>query len=194
MALLKKKAAEEFRVPGLAESSPEYAALIAKRQELQERYSALNAERSKLRREIEAEKSKGGQRLSSDVAKLLGDDPVDSVSALSKQLREVTTEMGNIESAQEVLRRRIDEARNNASKVVCDTVRQEYQRRLGALCNAARALEAARQDLDALLDQLDAEDIRKDYLRVITPHFMGDRRDGKVGYFLKECAGAGHNV
>jgi chromosome segregation ATPase len=189
-----KKPTEAFKVPSLESASPEYAALIAKRQELQDRYSALNAERSKLRKDIEAAKAAGGQRLSTGVAALLGEDPVDSVTALSKRLREVVTTMSDVENAQEVLRRRIDEARNVASKIVCDGVSQEYQRRLGAMCDAARALEAARQDHDALLDDLEREDVRKDYLRPVVPFFLGDRRDGKVSYFLREAKGAGYNV
>jgi chromosome segregation ATPase len=110
MALLKKKdTAESFKVPSLVESSEEFAGLVAKQAELHNRYSELHAERSKLRDEIEAEKAKGGQRLSPGVAALLGDGP-DSLTLLSARLREVATEMSTIEDAQEVLRCRIDES------------------------------------------------------------------------------------
>jgi hypothetical protein len=83
-------------------------------------------------------------------------------------------------------------ARNQASKVVCDTVRQEYQRRLGAVCDAAKALEAARQEHDALLDDIEREDVNLAYLRPVRAHFLGDRREGKVFYFLKEVKEFGH--
>lgn len=192
MANLKKKPADEFVVPTLAESSQEYNGLIVKRQGLHERYLALNAESHKLRGEIEKAKAAGGQPLSPSVAALLGDAP-DSLTLLSQRLREVATDMNNIEAAQEILRRRIEEARNGASKAVCDTVRQEYQRRLGAVCDAARALDAARQDHDSLLDDIEREDVSLAYLNVVRAHFLGDRRDGKVHYFLKEAAEA-HNV
>lgn len=195
MAPLKKTAAAEpYHVPSLAEASPEYAALIAKRQELEQTYSKLNTEHSKLLEEITAAKAAGGQRLSPGVAALLGDEPADSITELSKQLSDVVAAMSNIEDAREVLYRRTGEARDKASKVVCDMVRQEYQHRLGVLCDAARALEAARQHHDELLDWLDVEDINKNYLPVIQPHFMGDRRDGKVSYFLREVKEKGHNV
>jgi len=167
MALLKKKPADEFHVPSLSEASPEYAGLIAKRQDLSERYSALNAEHSKLRDEIEKAKKAGGERLSPGVAALLGDAP-DSLTMLSQRQHEVVSEMGNIEAAQEVIRRRLDEARNVASKVVCDTMRQEYRRRLGALCEAARALEAARRAHDELLDDLEREDVHLGHLSPVT--------------------------
>lgn len=182
MANLKKKDVEEFVVPSLAESSQEYNGLIAKRQELHERYLALNAESNKLRGEIEKAKSAGAQPLSPSVAALLGDAP-DSLTLLSQRLREVTSDMNNIEAAQEILRRRIEEARGVASKAVCDTVRQEYRRRLGVLCDAARALEAAREHHDALIDGLEREDVSLGYLDPITPHFMGDRREGRFSIF-----------
>lgn len=192
MAALKKKETEEFRIPSLAESSQEYNGLIVKRQGLHERYLALNAESNKLRGEIEKAKAAGAKPLSPSVAALLGDAP-DSLTLLSKRLREVSAEMNDIEAAQEILRRRIEEARNGASKAVCDAVRGEYQRRLGALCGAAKALEAARQSHDELIDAIEREDVNLAYLKPVHPFFMGDRREGKVHYFLKEVAES-HNV
>ncbi|MCD9898140.1 hypothetical protein QIH85_43040 [Bradyrhizobium japonicum] len=142
MAPLKKKTDDTFVVPTLSEASPEHADLVAKQIELQTRYGELNAERSLLRREIEAEKAaekaSGRKRPSLAVAELLGDNAEGSVAGLSKKLREVSTDMANIEGATEILRRRLDESRNAASKIVCDTVRQEYRRRLTALCAAAK--------------------------------------------------------
>jgi chromosome segregation ATPase len=193
MALLKKTAAEPFRVPSLAESSPEYAGLTEKQTELQNRYTKLRAERTKLNGEIEAEKAAGGQRVAPEVARLLG-DPEDSVTGLSQRLRAVATEMGNIESAQEILRRRMEEARGRASAMVCATVRPEYDRRLGVLCKLLSEVETARQSHDELLDDLEREDVAKSYLRPVIPFFLGDRHDGKVGYFLKEAREAGHSV
>ncbi|MGY4428264.1 hypothetical protein ACVWWO_000741 [Bradyrhizobium sp. F1.13.1] len=193
MTILKKKDTESFRVPTLSEASPEYAGLVEKRQELSDRYRELSGERSKLSGDIEAEKAAGGQRLSPGVAALLGDSP-DKLTLMSQRMREVATSMDNIEAAQEVIRRRMDEARNGASKVVCDTVHHEYQRRLGAVCAAAKILETAREQHDALLDDIEREDVNLAYLRPVRAHFLGDRREGKVFYFLKEAREAGHNV
>ncbi|MGY0574052.1 hypothetical protein ACTGJ9_025730 [Bradyrhizobium sp. RDM12] len=194
MAILKKRPADEFRVMSLAETSPEFAALIAKRHELEQSYSKLNAERSNLLDEIKAAKAAGGERLSAGVARLLGEEAEGSVTELSKRLRDVVAEMGVIEDTREVLRRRTDEARDKASKIVCSASLLEYQRRLKSLCEAARALEAAREEHDALLDDLESEDVRLGYLRPVRAHFLGDRREGKVFYFLKEVREAGHNV
>ncbi|WP_431014687.1 hypothetical protein [Bradyrhizobium pachyrhizi] len=187
-----KKNTDAFVVPSLADGSPEYKALVEKQTELQGRYSELYSERTKLRREIEAEEAAGKQRLAPEVARLLG-DPDDSVTALSNRHREVAVEMGHIEVAQETLTRRLSEARNAASKAVCDSVRGEYQRRLSAVCEAAKALESARDYHDSLLDDIEREDVNVAYLRPVHPHFMGDRKQGRIFYFLREVKEA-HNV
>lgn len=193
MAPLKKTEAEPYRIPALGEASPEYAGLVSKQTELHNRYTELRAERSKLSGEIEAEKAAGGQRVAPDVARLLG-DPEDSITGLSQRLRAVATEMANIEAAQEILRRRVEEARGRASAMVCANVRSEYDRRLGVLCTLLTEVEAARQSHDELLDGLDREDVAKSYLQPVIPHFLGDRRDGKISYYLREVNEAGHNV
>ncbi|MEH2546898.1 chromosome segregation ATPase [Bradyrhizobium sp. AZCC 2262] len=189
--LLKKTAAEPFRVPSLAESSQEYAGLTAKQTELHNRYTELRAERTKLNGEIEAEKAAGGQSVAPEVARLLG-DPEDSVTGLSQRLRAVATEMGNIESAQEILRRRMEEARGRASAMVCATVRPEYDRRLGVLCKLLSEVETARQSHDELLDDLEREDVAKSYLRPVIPFFLGDRNDGHIPRFMREVTEAGY--
>jgi hypothetical protein len=102
--------------------------------------------------------------------------------------------MANIESAQEILRRRMEEARGRASAMVCATVRPEYDRRLGVLCKLLTEVEAARQSHDELLDDLEREDVAKSYLRPAIPFFLGDRHDGKISYFLREVAENGHNA
>ncbi|MCD9825475.1 hypothetical protein [Bradyrhizobium japonicum] len=192
-SLLKKKTADEFRVPSLAEADPSYGALTDKQTELHNSYIKLRDERSKLSREIEAEKAAGGQRVAPDVARLLG-DPEDPITGLSQRLRDVATEMGNIESAQEILRRRMEEARGRASAMVCATVRPEYDRRLGVLCKLLSEVETARQSHDEILDDLDRGDVAKSSLQPVIPFFLGDRHDGKIAYYLREVKEAGHNA
>ncbi|MGQ2182344.1 hypothetical protein ACT4MK_03235 [Bradyrhizobium barranii] len=81
------------------------------------------------------------------------------MTLLSARLREVATEMGNIEAAQETLRRPIEEPRGRASAIVCATLRSEYDRRLSLLCKLLTEVETARQSQDELLDDLDREDV-----------------------------------
>ncbi|WP_234683977.1 hypothetical protein [Bradyrhizobium monzae] len=189
MASLKKKDVEEFRVPTLGESDAAYAALLQRQSDLSAMLSKLHSERGELEKNI-AEQPKSPY--SAGVSRLLGDDE-GAAPHLRKRRGEVLGEITDVETALVVIRKRLDEARNGASKAVCDAVRQEYQKRLGVVCDAARALEAARQSHDELIAAIEREDVNLAYLKPVHPFFMGDRREGKVFHFLKEVAEA-HNV
>ncbi|MFT4116581.1 hypothetical protein [Bradyrhizobium sp.] len=185
MVLLKKKPTDEFVVPTLETSSQEYAGLVAKRQEVSELLSSLNKEAADLDTQIAAAPKAPH---SAGVSRLLG-DPEDSAPHLRKRRREVSGEIADAETALQVLARRIAAARDVASKAACDAVRGEYQRRLSVVCDAARALEAARNDHDALLDDLEREDINLAFLRPVRAHFTE-----RVSFFLKEVSEAGFDV
>lgn len=190
MAAPKKKDTEEFRVPSLAEADATYAAMLQRQSDLSAMLSKLHSERGELEKNI-AEQPKSPY--SAGVSRLLGDDE-GSAPHLRKRRAEVLGEITDVETALLVIRKRLDEARNGASKAVCDTMRQEYQRRLGAVCDAAKALEVAREQHEALLDDIEREDVNLAYLSPVRAHFLGDRREGKVFYFLREVREAGHNV
>ncbi|XUJ34106.1 hypothetical protein ACQ5SK_43625 [Bradyrhizobium japonicum] len=184
----KKKDTEEFRVPSLAESSQEYNGLIVNSLGCMSDTSRSTLRATSCVAKLKA-RAAGGQPLSPSVAASLGDAP-DSLTLLSQRQREVATEMNNIETAQEILRRRIEEARNGASKAVCDSVRGEYQRRLGAVCEAARALEAAREDHDSPLDDIEREDVRVDHFAT-SPSVLSRRPARRKGFPLFEGSRGG---
>jgi len=188
MAPFKKKPADDFRVTSLGEADPAYAALLQRQSELSELLSKLRNERSDLDKKIEEQPK---SPYSAGVSRLLGDDE-GAAPHLRKRRAEVLGEITDVETALVVIRKRLDEASNNASKLVCDNVRGEYQRRLGVVTDAAQSLEAARQDHDALLDDIEREGVNLAYLRPVRPFFLGDRSEGRVFYFLKEVKEAGH--
>lgn len=190
MATLKKKDTEEFHIPSLGEADAAYAALLQRQIDLSAMLSKLHGERGDLDKKIAEQPT---SPYSAGVSRLLGDDE-GAAPHLRKRRAEVLGEITDVETALSVIRKRLAESRNGASKAVCDSVRGEYQRRLGALCDAARALEAVREQHDALLDDIEREDVNIAFLRPVRPFFLGDRREGKVHHFLKECAEAGHNV
>ncbi|MGF6433473.1 hypothetical protein [Bradyrhizobium elkanii] len=190
MAMLKKKSADAFHVPSLGEADAAYAALLQRQSDLSALLSKLNSERSDLEKKI-AEQPKSAY--SAGVSRLLGDDE-GAAPQLRKRRAEVLGEITDVKTALVVIRKRLDEARNRASESVCSNVRSEYQRRLSAVCEAAKALESARQEHDSLLDDVEREDVNINYLRPVRPFFLGDRREGKVFHFLKEVRESGHNV
>jgi len=191
MGILKKKSADEFRVPSLAEASPEYAALLARQRDLQRTYDELQMERRRLRREIEDEQKAGKQRISAGVARLLG-DPEESVVDLSKLFRENTNEIGRVESALGIIQGRLNVERGRASSAVCAAVKPEYARRVVAIAKALEAVDAARGDYEDMRNQLDAEGVSWGSLFPLSLGFLGSYRNGHVQQFIIDNRRAGY--
>jgi hypothetical protein len=191
MAFMKKSAAAEpFRVPSLAEASPEYTGMLQKQVELQARQSTLRDQRRELEKQFDAI-PQSTVRVSSRVAELLGDEP-DSAPMLRKQIAEIRGAEKDVEDALEIVRRRLAEARGPASVAVCAAVRPEYARRVKAMVAAATALHAARKDYDALVDDLVANDVAWTSLVPMQPTFCGDRHDGHLARYLRDAKEAGY--
>lgn len=193
MALLKKpaaSAAEPFRVPSLEEASSEYAALVDKRQDLLTQQSALTAERHDLSRKIEEAPA---PIMRPGVAALLGETS-DSTTGLRTRLTEVQRTLSDIDAALEVVRQRLAVARTGASRAICLQVKPEYGRRVAAMCDALKAVAAARADYDDLRDQFEREDVSWGSLGPMVPNFLGDARDGHVQRFIREAKEAGYYV
>jgi len=192
MAFAKKKPADVFLVPSLSEASPDYAALIAKQAELQARQSTLRDQRREVEREIAAQPP-ATMRVSARVAELLGDAP-NSAPNLQRRLAEVRSAERDVEDAIEIVRRRLADARGVASVAVCTAVKPEYARRVKAMVAAVSALQAAREDYDALIDDLVANDVAWTSLVPMHPTFCGDRHDGHLTRYLRDAKEAGYDV
>ncbi|WP_339033788.1 hypothetical protein WHZ78_18450 [Bradyrhizobium symbiodeficiens] len=192
MAPLKKTNTEAFVVPSLAESDPSYAALVAKQNELLARQSTLRDQRREVEREIAAQPATT-LRVSANVAKLLGDE-ADSEPMLKARLAEIRIASRDLEEATEIVRRRLADARGPASTAVCAVVRPEYAKRVKAMVAAVLALQAARNDYDALVDDLVANDISWTSLVPLQPTFCGDRHDGHLTRYLRAAKEAGYHV
>ncbi|MBM2715475.1 hypothetical protein JQK88_30575 [Mesorhizobium caraganae] len=177
-----------FVMPSLEDSSPAYAALIAKRLALNVARDKLQAERRKLEKEIALDTSTA---LRPAIANLLGDDE-DSKSHNFKRVAEIHREVANIDSALEVLRERILTERGKASRIVYDAVRPEYGRRVSAVAKALEAVQAARRDYDDLRNMFEAEDIAWSALGPLTLGWLGDPRDGHIPRFLNDVREAGY--
>ncbi len=193
MTIFKKpavSAAEPFRVPSLAEASPDYAALVDKRQELLSQQSALTAERNELVRKIEEAPAPA---MRPGVAALLGETS-DSTTALRTRLSEVQRTLSDIDAALEVVRQRLAVARTGASKTICLAARPEYSRRVAAICEALQAVAVARAAYDDLRNEFDLHDVSWGSLGPLDLRFLGDARDGQVERFIREARSAGYYV
>jgi hypothetical protein len=190
MAFLKKQAAPvaEFSVPRLAEASPEYAALLDKRQQLSLQQSELSAERRELIRKIEEAPA---PTMRPGVAALLGETS-DSTTVLRSRLSEVQRTLQDIEAALEVVRQRLAVARTGASKSICLQTKPEYGRRVAAICEALEVVAAARAHYDDLRNELERQDVAWASLVPMSPSFLGDARDGHIQSYLREAREAGY--
>jgi chromosome segregation ATPase len=187
-----KKSTETFEVPSLESTSPEYAALVAKRSVLLERQSALRDERREVERQIKALPAPT-HRTPRRVAELLGDEP-ETDTMLQKRLAEIRSAEQDLEDALEIVRRRLAEARGPASVAVCAAVRPEYTRRVKAMVAAVAALREARENYESLLDDFIANDIAWTSLIPMQPTFAGDRHDGHLDRYLRAAKEAGYSV
>jgi hypothetical protein len=190
VAILKKKSADEFVVPSLAEASPEFAALLQKQSDLHTLQSKLIGERREIQKQIDAV-GNNGPRVSAGVAELLGDE-ADSGPMLAKQAADIHAKLADVEIAIEIVRRRLSDAKGPASLAVCQIAKQEYGRRVGAVVKALEALAAARAEYDDLRNQFDAEDVSWTSLIPMSLGFLGDRHDGHLTRAVREMKEAGY--
>jgi hypothetical protein len=174
-----KKAVTEFRVPSHAEVSTEYAAALAKQAELHMRQGELRDEFRAVEKQMREAREKPGTRMSEGVAALLGDTP-DSAHGLRQRLVEIRRQASDVESAIEIQRRRITEAKPAASALVCAESRDEYKRRVAAVADAAASLHEARMNYLDLKWQFEAEDVSWSSLVALSLGFLGDHVDGHL--------------
>jgi seryl-tRNA synthetase len=190
LASLKKIAAEQYRIPSLAEASPEYAALLQKQADLLARQAELTTERRKLQKQIDAAADKG-PRVSARIAELLGDD-ADSSPLLRKQAADIRDQLADVEAALEIVRRRLTDAKGPASRAVCQIVKPEYGKRVAAVAKALETLAEARADYDDLRNQFEIEDVAWTSLIPMSLGFLGEPRDGHIPRFMRDAKEAGY--
>lgn len=189
MAIIKKKPADAFVVPSLAEASPPYAQQLVKLQDLNDQQSKVRAEIRRVDEEFRQARSVPGERISASVAELLGDG-ADSSVALRNELAELRRRAADIETAIEIQQRRIAEAKSPASALVVAASRDEYRKRVAAVARAAAELHQARLAYLDLKWQFEAEDVAWTALGPISIGFLGDHTDGPLVALSKE----GYNV
>lgn len=184
------KALEPFIVPSLSDASPDYAALIAKKTELQAKHSELTRERRTLEKAIAADTSR---ETPVRVAELLGDEP-GSKSLNRRRIAEIASVASDIDAAIRVIDQRIRDAKGAASQLVCAATRPEYGRRVKAMVDAAKLLDAAHKHYDELRFQFEAEDVAWGSLIPMTPSFLGgsNEPDRRLARFVREAEAAGY--
>lgn len=179
-----------FVVPSLSDVDPVYKDLSNRRAILLGKQTSLTAERRDIERELGAQ---GGSGYSASVAALLGEgDGTDPAVAKRARLAEIKKEAADVEAALSIVDRRLAEQKPQANTTAVEACRAEYGRRVAAMVEAFRAVQAAREAYDELRDQFEREDIRWSRLGPMSPNFLGDARDGHVQRFIREAREAGY--
>lgn len=205
MAIFKKQAAEPFRVPSLADVSTEYAALIARKHDLDSRCAAVDTElRDIAKGKIPAalvEQTTAARR--ARAVELLGDlAPADGSISLrpsradvEARAEELRAEAGAIDAALAVVTSKLGPAKVAAELAVCEATRDAYR---GAYTNLARALavaQRAHREAIRIRDDLDVEGVHHAaYLPVPNAvGLLGNPFEARVklDHWLREAVAAG---
>lgn len=177
------------RIPAL-ESIPEYAALIAKRTEIERTRVGVQGEVDKLLRAISETTTpmavvKRGQR----VAELLGDPAPADVPDNSK-IPPLNQRLADLRIARVEIDRRISEARLAASRKICEAIKPEYGEVVRRLCMALLAVHEAHLDYRQFAGELNDADLAwSGYLTPMHPQMLGDPRDpqSRLGIYLRDA-------
>lgn len=191
MAVFKKSSpsTEPFRVPSHAEVDAEFGEIKQKIAELQASQSATAREIVALEEDIRA---RPAPVVNAGVAALLGEVVDTSLASRPARLRDLRKHAADLDEAIEILRRSLSDRRGQASAKVREAVKGEYGRRVAAVADALRQVNAAHLSLAALIDEFDREDIAWAALGPMQPNFLGNPHDGHVQIYLKEARALGY--
>jgi hypothetical protein len=146
----------EFKVPSLAEASPAYAELVARKAAL---LTTKQEAEAQLARDEAAYRSRPSQ-MSEKVAVLVGDcAPGESAYPTGARIREQQINLAAINQAVSVIDTRISAERGRASLVVCDQVRGEHRRLVRDVCFKLIELREYMAAYSAFADTLNDQDI-----------------------------------
>jgi hypothetical protein len=150
------KPAKEFIVPTLAEASPNYAELVARKTSL---FDAKQVAHAQLVRDEAAYRARPSQ-MSEKVAVLVGDcAPGESAYPTAAKIREQQTNLAAIDQAISVIDKRLSAERGRASLMVCDQVRGEHRRLVRDMCARLMDLRESMLAYQILADDLNDKDI-----------------------------------
>jgi hypothetical protein len=186
MALAAKKPIEtEFIVPTLAEASPAYAELVARKSNL---LASMQEAETQLRRDEAAFRARPSQ-MSEKVAVLVGDvAPGDSTYPTAARIREQQVMIAAIRQAITVIETRLSAERGKASLAVCDQVRGEHKRLVRNMCAKLLDLRESMLAYQALADALNDKDIAWSPLSPSQLLALGHPLDsqGRLAMYLRE--------
>jgi hypothetical protein len=169
MAFQKKSPAARKRVivPSLEEAVPAYAQLQIKRQELEAQRGSVEKQvrdlkAGKIPADLIAASTERAMALLGDAA---GDDgapakPVVSREDIRARLADLTRQQADLDGAIKIIDDKIARGRVDASKVVCDQIRDGYNEAIREVAFGLVAVIEAHRRYLRIIDQLEVFDVR----------------------------------
>jgi chromosome segregation ATPase len=151
-------------VPSLEEASPEYAALVTKRGQLEARRAEIDRETEKLRKgtapaALAAARTERARALLGDIA--------DGATILTptredigRRIADLNRERSDIEGALAMLSTRIERATNEASRAACDQIREGYAAAVVAVAVQLARARKAYGELIRITEELEVNEVR----------------------------------
>jgi hypothetical protein len=194
LAAIKMKSTEntEFAVPSLAEASPEYAALVARKEGLFDQKATTEREIARLGGVLRTLPRVLQQ---AKIAELVGDQVPQGESPRPsiERLNELKQHLHAIDQAIPVIESRITIERGRASLIICDQVRDEHRRRAREVCLRMLHLREAMLSYSDLAEELNDKDVSWARLSPSQPLFCGHPREqqSQLAYYLRTMVKTG---
>jgi hypothetical protein len=187
-----------FAVPTLAEASADYADQLKRQHDMRTKLSAAERESAALHAKLDGTAITSADSAKAERVAALLDDPSDSKqlnAGLDRaRLRKLDQTIGDLKGVLVELSKRVTAARAAASKIVCERVAPEHQRRVGAVCGKLVELHAAVAEYATFADSLNDNDIVWQNLIPAHPTFLGRPNDryGAIADYLREAVRDGN--
>ena len=183
-----------FAVPSLSKTSPDFAAKLKRRDDMQATLARAERKSTELRARLNARRVTATESARAErVAALLGDG-IASDGLDSARLSELDRATADMKLALVELDKRVRTARAAASATICAQVEPEHRLRVRAICTKLCELNDAMADYVALADDMDAQDVV--WLGLVPSHatFVGrpNDKDSAIGVYLAQAVRDGN--
>jgi hypothetical protein len=157
-AAMKSRTEPEFAIPSLGEASPEYAALVARKEGL---FAQKGTTEREIARVVEVLRTLPRALHQAKIAEMVGDQVPQSESPHPsiERLNELKQHLRAIDQAILVIDSRLSTARTKASTVICDRVKDEHRRRVRDVCFRLINLREAMLSYSQMTEELTDKDV-----------------------------------
>jgi hypothetical protein len=179
-------------LPTLSEVSPEYAALVQRRDELQAEQAGLRTDLAEIGRAIGAA-APATDRAARAARVIDGDQAGLSLADLRERSGAHQRRLADLDAAIEVLDGRIRESRMAASAMIRDRIEPQHRALVRTICDRLLALHEASRAYHEFATELNDGQVAWSDLRPMFPAFLGDpgSAQSSVAIYLAEAANYG---